>query len=163
MWRLLTKSWLKTTSMLTLREITPENHLDVRALKVHSHQSHFVADVDKSLADAYVWNGALARAAYEDDIAIGFVLIFPFQKNGLEIVNIVRFLVDAKFQGQGLGKRFFQAVLDWVDTFSPNLVRISTVPENEAALALYKQMGFVETGLEDGEIVLAMDKSADPA
>lgn len=52
--------------MIELREITPENHMDARSLKVHSSQEKFVATVDKSLANAYVWKRAQARVALDD-------------------------------------------------------------------------------------------------
>ena len=56
--------------VLTLREITPENQQEVRALKVQPQQVKFVADVDKSLADAFVWKDAQVRAAYLDDVIV---------------------------------------------------------------------------------------------
>jgi hypothetical protein len=37
------------------------------------------------------------------------------------------------------------------------------VPENTVAAALYRQLGFTPTGeIEDGEVVLTMDLTAEP-
>jgi hypothetical protein len=39
-------------------------------------------------------------------------------------------------------------------------VRISTKPDNEVALSLYRNVGFVDDGMEDGEIVLWLELEA---
>ena len=39
-------------------------------------------------------------------------------------------------------------------TPAPDLLRISTLPENEVALGLYLSMGFEIQGTEDGEVAL---------
>lgn len=145
------------TQALTLREITPDNHLEVRALAVQPHQEGFVSSVEKSLADAYVWKDALARAAYLDEVVVGFILIYPFKQRAVSVINIVRLLIDAEHQGKGLGKELLTVTLNWINEFAPDLIRISSVPENKVALSLYKNMGFTETGIENGEVVLSMN------
>lgn len=146
--------------MIELRDITPDNHLEVRALAVFPEQQHLVATVDKSLADGFIWKDALLRAAYHDNTAVGFVCVFPFEENGRRTVNVVRLLIDSRHQGQGLGRALFGSTLKWVESLSPDRIRISTLPENEVALSLYKSMGFVEAGIEDGEIALYLDCQA---
>lgn len=144
--------------MIELRRVTPDNHLEVRELAVSPAQQRFVATVDKSLADAYVWKDALVRAAYEDDVAMGFVCIFPYNEAGVSTINIVRLLVDQRFQGRGLGRELMAVVMDWIATIAPDNIRISTLPDNDVALALYKSFGFVEHGIEDGEVALYLSK-----
>ena len=145
--------------MIELREVTPDNHLEVRSLSVHPHQSKFVATVDKSLADAFVWKEALVIAGYQDEAAVGFVMIFPFEEDGARVVNIVRLLVDAKSQGKGLGRQHLKETLNWIDSLHADRIRISTIPTNEVALSLYKDVGFIDSGIEDGETGLYMNKS----
>ena len=144
--------------MNELRDISSDNHIEARKLAVHPRQEKFVAAVDKSLADAYVWKDARIKIAYNNDQIFGFVMIFPFEDNDTRIVNIVRLLVDKRFQGRGLGRALLDETLVWVDSFSPDRIRISTLPENEPALALYKSRGFIESGVEDGEIALYMNR-----
>jgi diamine N-acetyltransferase len=141
---------------IELVEITEDNHRAVRALAVRPDQKKLVASVDSSLADAYIWKDALFRAALKDGTPIGYVLVFPFDRDGHHVVNIVRLMVDAAFQGRGYGRAILNGTLDWISTFSPrpDLLRISTVPENEPALALYLSLGFEPRGTEDGEIAL---------
>lgn len=141
---------------IELHKISPENHEEVRALAVRPDQVHLVASVDKSLADAYVWQAAEFRAVYRDGEPVGYVVIFPFEKDGRPTVNIARLMVDARFQGEGVGRETLSETLRWVDSFTPRpeQIRISTLPENVIALGLYKGMGFVAEGIEEGEVAL---------
>jgi diamine N-acetyltransferase len=87
---------------------------------------------------------------------MGYVLVFPFERDGLRIVNIVRLMVDARHQGQGFGRAILSETLSWISGFSPqpDALRISTLPENDVALGLYLSMGFEIQGTEEGEVAL---------
>ena len=141
---------------IELVAIDEQNHRAVRALRVHPDQTHLIASVEASLADAYVWQDSIFRAAVRAGVPVGYVLVFPFDRDGFRIVNIVRLMVDADFQGRGIGRELLTVTLDWISTFSPapDLIRISTLPENARALGLYLSMGFEARGTEDGEIAL---------
>ncbi len=141
---------------LELVAIDEHNHRAVRSLDVHPDQTHLIASVDASLADAYVWTDSIFRAALEEGIPVGYVLVYPFDRDGYRLVNIVRLMVDARHQGRGIGRTLLGTTLDWIRTFTPapDLIRISTLPENERALGLYLSMGFEARGTEDGEIAL---------
>jgi len=136
--------------------ITPDNHKAVRALAVRPDQTHLVAGVDASLADAYVWQGSMFRAALEDGNPVGYVMVFPFDQDGQRIVNIGRLMVDARHQGRGLGRQILTDTISWIShlTPRPDVLRISTLPENEPALGLYLSMGFEIRGTEEGEVAL---------
>ncbi len=142
--------------MIDLQAITPDNHAAARELSVHPHQTRWVATIDKSLADAYVYKDALFRIAFKDNVPIGYVLIYPFDKEERRVVNIVRLMIDAGLQGKGLGRALLNQTMSWISTLAPpvDTVRISTLPDNEAALSLYRSAGFQEQGTEDGEIAL---------
>ena len=87
---------------------------------------------------------------------VGYLLVYPFQQDEKRIVNIVRLMIDARYQDKGLGKRLLDAAIAWIASWEAkaDLLRISTSPENERALSLYRSRGFVEQGLEDGEVAL---------
>ena len=142
--------------MIELVPITPDNHKAIRALSVRDDQTHLVASVDASLADAYIWEGSLFRAALADGIPVGYILIYPFDRDGARIINIVRLMVAAEHQGRGLGRAILTETLHWISSFSPrpDALRISTLPENETALGLYLSMGFEIQGSEEGEVAL---------
>jgi diamine N-acetyltransferase len=144
---------------LTLCAIGPKNHEAVRALGVGLEQTRFVASVEKSLADAYVWPDAVFRAAFSGNTPVGYVLLFPFEEDGIRLVNIVRLMIDADHQGQGLGRALLRETVRWIGTWAPAVqrVRISTLPDNVPALTLYRTEGFEEAGTEEGEVVLYRD------
>ncbi len=141
---------------IELVPITPDNEKAVRALSVRDDQKHFVASVDASLADAYIWQDSVFRAALADGRPVGYILVYPFDRDGARIVNIARLMVDAGHQGKGLGRAILTETLSWVSGFSPRpeALRISTLPENETALGLYLSMGFEIRGREEGEVAL---------
>lgn len=142
--------------MIRLEPITPDNQKAVREMSVREDQQHLVAPVELSLADAYVWKESSFRAAYKDESPVGYVLVFPFTESDQRIVNIVRLMIDARYQGSGLGRALLITTLEWIESFSPvvDKVRISALPENEVALRLYRSEGFEDAGLEDGEVAL---------
>ena len=130
-------------------------------LSVRKDQTGFVATVQKSLADAYVYKESIFRIAYHGEDAVGYLLLFPYVEAELQHVNIVRLMIDQRYQGQGLGKRLLDEAFELIGTLTQQvqIVRISTLPDNETALALYKRAGFVERGIEDGEIALYLSLS----
>jgi diamine N-acetyltransferase len=71
---------------------------------------------------------------------------------------ILRFMMDGKHQGKGYGKRAIQEVIHMLQERSDcRQIRVSHVPHNVAANALYKRCDFQETGeFEDnGDIILS--------
>jgi diamine N-acetyltransferase len=141
---------------LELVPISPENYESALSLSVRPDQADLVASVQKSLADAYVYSDSLFRIAMVDGVPVGYLLLFPFDSERGRTVNIVRFMIDEGFQGQGLGRRLLDLCLEWIKTLEPavEIVRVSTLPWNEPALALYENSGFERSGMEDGEIAL---------
>ena len=121
--------------MMDLQPITEQNHAAARKMSVRADQSQFVATIDKSLADAYVYSDSIFRLAISDGTPAGYVLIYPFDRDGKRIVNIVRLMIDARFQGKGLGRSLLTKTLAFVGALSPDVetVRISTLPENKNA------------------------------
>lgn len=71
---------------------------------------------------------------------------------------ILRFMIDEKHQGKGYGKLAIQEVVRMLQERSDcQQIRVSHVPHNIAANALYKSCGFQDTGeFEDnGDIILS--------
>ena len=145
-----------TSNIIELVPITPENYELAMSLAVGEDQQAFVASVQKSLADAYVYKESIFRIAYQDKIPVGYLLLFPYEKDRLQHVNIVRLMIDQKHQGQGLGRSLLHAALQMITSLKPpaKVVRISTLPTNSVAISLYRSHGFIERGMEEGEIAL---------
>ena len=112
---------------MILRPVTPENYDSVLDLRVSPEQERFVAPVTKSLADAFVYEGAEVRIGYEEETPVGFVLVFPFERANQPVVNIVRLLVDQRYQQRGLGRALLVATLDWIGSLLPRPAPLPTV------------------------------------
>jgi ribosomal protein S18 acetylase RimI-like enzyme len=140
---------------LALRPITPENYRECLALEVGEDQRGFVAPNVKSLAEAWVFRGAEPLAIYDAGTMIGFVMLFPHET---EAWTILRFMIDARHQGQGHGRAALDLVVAELARRGHRRARLTVVPENARARRLYGRAGFVETGeISGGELVLVLD------
>jgi diamine N-acetyltransferase len=141
-------------TVIDLRPLTRENLRACIDLDVLPEQRDFVAPNVRSVAEAYVLPLAGPRLIYADGKAVGFVLFHP--NEGGPGYYIVRFMIDHRFQGQGLGRRALAAAVDWVVRVKgADRVRLSVVPANQVACDLYRSAGFVETGeIDNGEVVM---------
>lgn len=146
--------------MIRFEEITNKNIWKVCTLEPFENQKEFVAENIQSLAEAYATrnegNNALPLAVYNDDDLIGFVMIGKGTVGNEEESNTIkenycfwRFMLDKKFQGQGLGKQTMDAVIALIRTFpfgAAKKVWLSYEPENTRAREIYQKYGFVENG-----------------
>ncbi len=141
---------------MELLHITPKNYNSAKEISVKSDQQVFVASIKDTLADAYVYKASEFRLVKAEDNFIGYVLVCPFNQNGEKLVNIVRLAIDHNHQGKGHGRQLLRETIHWIQTYYNQIsrVKISTLPDNEVALNLYKSEGFVEQGLEDKEMTL---------
>jgi diamine N-acetyltransferase len=140
---------------MDLEPVTPENYAETLTLAVAPDQERLISPVVKSLSDAFVWQSQV-RVCREAERLVGFVMAYAFEWEGEPVVNIVRFLIDQHHQGRGLGRELLRLAIDWIASFEPNPVRarISTYPDNERALKLYRSAGFEGSDLVDGEVIL---------
>ncbi|WP_083679617.1 GNAT family N-acetyltransferase [Paenibacillus amylolyticus] len=142
---------------VTLQPITKENELDCIHLKPREDQLDLVASNADSLMHATKEITSKPCGILAEDQMVGFILFDN------EIYNdgyywILRFMIDEKHQGKGYGKLAIQEVIRMLQERSDcQQIRVSHVPHNIAANALYKRCGFQDTGeFEDnGDIILS--------
>jgi len=142
--------------MVSLEPVVPDNYEAVLKLTVRPDQESFVAPVVQSLADAYVWKG-IALAAREGDEVVGFVLLY--RERPEDDIKLVRLLVDASRQGEGIGTGVLTAAMEYARAMEPRPKRmqLSVVPENATATRLYEGFGFAGNEIHDGERVMVRD------
>lgn len=142
--------------MVTLREITKENHIECIRLKVKPDQESFVASNAVSLAQSKFYPEACPLAIYSDDTMVGFVMhtVQPEDDNHW----IWRFMVDARYQSKGYGREALKQLIALIKLDKArNKIRLSCVPENKASEKLYLDLGFQHTGvMYDGEAVMEL-------
>jgi diamine N-acetyltransferase len=152
------ESEVSRASVVSLREISNETLRPILRLKVKSEQEKYVASNAVSIAQAYFHrDNAWFRAIYADEIPVGFLMLDDRPNEASYF--LWRFMIDAKYQKFGYGKRALELLIEHVRT-RPNAkeLGVSCVPEGESGpCPFYEKMGFVYTGEKDeGELVMKL-------
>ena len=151
-----------TIPRVTLREITARTVRAVTDLAVSQSQRKFVAGNAVSLAQALFAAEAWYRAIYLDEDLAGFVMLYDESLRtpppDSPQVGVWRFMVDARFQGRGVGRAAMRQVVEHVR--AKQLFRsleVSYVPGAGSPELFYLGLGFRHTGrVDEGEVVLEM-------
>jgi diamine N-acetyltransferase len=143
---------------ISLREITKETVRQVVQLRVAPGQERFVASNGMSIAEAHFSpEAAWFRAIYAGDLPVGFVML---EADAVKQQYFLwRFMIDARYQGLGFGRRALDLVIAHVRT-RPGATRLETscVPGEGGPCPFYERMGFAYTGVEeDGERVMRLE------
>jgi diamine N-acetyltransferase len=143
-------------SEVTLREITGKTVRNVCALAVTEEQRQFVAPVAHSIAEAHFSEYAWFRAVYADDTPVGFVMLQD-QPEKPEYY-LWRFLMDARYQRMGFGRRALTLLIDHVRTRPGATELLTSVVQADAGpQPFYESLGFALTGeFEDGEAMMRL-------
>src|SRR5438132_5645988 len=103
------------TSVVSLREITAATVRQITSLSVNADQQRFVASNAVSLAEALFNVEAWYRAIYSDDSPAGFVMLYDESLRASPPLSpqaaVWRFMIDARFQRQGIGAAALQQVI----------------------------------------------------
>jgi diamine N-acetyltransferase len=149
-------------SLVSLRPITAETVRAITSLSVSESQIGFVAPNAISLSQALFAPKAWYRAIYLGEEPVGFVMLedeslrspAPVRPE----VGVWRFMIDAKFQGRGIGRIALLHVIEHVRSKGLfKTLKLSYVPGPGCPEPFYRGLGFQHTGKVDGnEIVLQM-------
>jgi diamine N-acetyltransferase len=149
-------------ALVTLRPITSETVIPVIRLSVAEGQKGFVAPNAVSLAQALFAPEAWYRAIYFGEELVGFVMLEdeslrspPPQRPE---VGLWRFMIDARFQGRGIGRIALQRVIEHVRSKGLfTTLALSYVPGPGSPEPFYVGAGFRHTGrVEGNEVVLEL-------
>ncbi|MFO7618166.1 MAG: GNAT family N-acetyltransferase [Thermoplasmata archaeon] len=148
---------------LEFREVTEDNFEEFVRLEVSPDQKNnfYFKRTDPnlwSLAQMHVYKGSRIRAIYADDIMVGGMFYAPsLAPEHPERAWLTRFMIDQRHQGKGHGRKAMLMLFDRVKAENPKATRLglSYEPENTLAAALYKSLGFEETGkVVNGQVVV---------
>tara|TARA_B110000003_G_scaffold225590_1_gene226414 strand:- start:590 stop:1048 length:459 start_codon:yes stop_codon:yes gene_type:complete len=130
--------------MIYLRDVTKANLISIINLDVNEQQRGQVASNAVSIAQGHYSKSAWFKGIFNDDIAIGFIMLDLNTKKN--ICFLWRFMIDKKYQGKGYGKIALTQVIDYVKSFKElNKVRTSYVPKDNSAEGFYKNFGFIKS------------------
>ena len=151
---------------VSLSAIDRDNYRDYLRLKVKPEQERFVASNATSMAQARFHREASLHGIDAGGIAVGFAMLEDWtQCPGEEpedwrrepYVGLWRFMIDARYQRWGFGRRALELLIEHART-RPGIgvMRLSFVPGEEGSPGLfYAGLGFRETGeVDDGERVM---------
>ncbi|MEM8777332.1 MAG: GNAT family N-acetyltransferase [Cyanobacteria bacterium P01_G01_bin.49] len=147
---------LSNRSQVTLREINADSVRTICNLSVHDRQQKFVAPNAMSIAQAYFSEYAWFRAIYADNTPIGFVMLEDKPEEAE--YYLWRFMIDARYQGMGFGRRALLLVIDRIQS-RPNATELLTsiVQEEGSPQGFYEKLGFKLTGeYEEEEAIMRL-------
>ncbi|CAJ1811909.1 GNAT family N-acetyltransferase [Aeromonas jandaei] len=98
-----------------------------------------------SLVEAAYFPGFEPRAIYRGEELVGFVMYKGGDAPG-DMVEIFRFMLDARFMGQGLGRQVFGELLAHFGREGYREVLLMIDEDNRIAKELYASFGFRFTG-----------------
>jgi diamine N-acetyltransferase len=144
-------------SAITLREVNKDNLKAVFRLRVKPDQGKFVASNTQSIAEAHFSEEAWFRAIYADDEPVGFVMLSIAPEKAEYF--LWRFMIDAKHQSRGYGRRSLELVIDYVRSLPNATAFYLSHAEGEGSPAeFYSKLGFRHTGeVEDDELVMKLE------
>lgn len=137
-----------------VQPVTPGLHEAVAALRVTPAQQAQVGDVGTHLAQAAQDPCSEAMAILAGDTVVGFYRLDFAERLvagrdfGDAAVALRPFLIDACWQGRGLGTHALRALVEDLHARHPRrrLLLLAVGCANHAALALYRRAGFVDSG-----------------
>jgi diamine N-acetyltransferase len=150
--------------MISLRPINRRNLDAIFKLAVHPSQQGFVTANPKTLAELPHVAGGYMFAIYRDEAAVGLLALIDlrehdefFADDDREAAFLLRLMVGADFQGQGIGRAALALAIDWARARGNSAFQTTIVPGNEAARKLYASFGMRETGrIIEGETEMSL-------
>lgn len=137
--------------MLRLVEINDTNFLNYVNLFVREDQKGFLDSPTGILARGYVYRAHRARVLgiEADGEAVGLALVKDLDE-APACYDLQQFMVDARFQGRGLGAEALRLLLSELAAERKyGCVEVCVKRTNAAALRVYEKAGFVDTGYID--------------
>jgi diamine N-acetyltransferase len=142
--------------LVELKPVTTENFHECINLSITDEQKNLCASNVYSIAESYVEPLAIPVCIYVNKIMVGFILYGPENSEDGMYMNIDRFMIDKRFQGNGYGKHALKKLIETIrENFEYKEIYLSYVPENMAADRLYSSFGFVKTGDISGDECIA--------
>lgn len=137
---------------LRFAEINQDNYRKAFEIELPDWQRKYVATPERSLAEAYVWADARPRLVLRDGHVVGFIMTFPFEEGGERRLNLVRLVIDGRYQRRGIGRAVVELLIDEAAYEGFVTMTLSVQPDNAPAIALYRAAGFVETGTDGNDL-----------
>ncbi|SIT89119.1 GNAT family N-acetyltransferase [Edaphobacillus lindanitolerans] len=130
---------------LEIKQVTEEKEAEILRLQVGEDQKGFIETPEECLEEARVWTEFRPVGLYSAGRPVGFAM-YGWLGDGKGGGNlwIDRLLIDQRFQRQGYGLHFMEMLMERVlEEYGEQPIYLSVYPDNEAAIRLYRKLGFV--------------------
>ncbi|WP_040287083.1 GNAT family N-acetyltransferase [Sporosarcina koreensis] len=129
---------------LTIQPVDATNREDVLGLTVHPGQQGFIETPAACLQDAADYPEFRPVGLYADEVLVGFAMYGALRDSaGGRNVWMDRLLIDAQYQGEGLGRSFTRLLLERLEQeYGRQPIYLSVFEENLGARRLYESFGF---------------------
>jgi diamine N-acetyltransferase len=130
---------------ISLRPITSKTVRALCDLSVAETQKKLVTPNAISIAEASFYKNAWFRAIYADEAPVGFIMLYQIPERGK--YYLWRFMIDAKFQRRGYGRRVLEMIIKNIKKNpKAKAITLSLVRIDGSAEAFYRKFGFKFTG-----------------
>lgn len=141
---------------VTLEAITIDNFETLMDMELPPEQAAYLASNAYSIAQAHYYPDYQARAIYCDGVPTGFALYDISGDGEAGHYAIYRLMVDHPRQSQGIGRAAMGLLLDEIrGCEDARRISICYKPDNANAQRFYASLGFVETGIDAREEMVA--------
>ncbi|WP_341661139.1 GNAT family N-acetyltransferase [Vibrio sp.] len=132
---------------ISLKEVTKDNWLEVIHLEITKEQEDYVALNSESIAESHFYPHYVNRAIYRGDEVVGFLQYYQELEEGLpDEFYIAQFMVDVKYQGQGIGTTATKLAIEELSAIPEcKVITILYMPGHHAMRRFYSRFGFVVT------------------
>lgn len=126
---------------IEFKAIDRSNYDKCIKLKTSERQKRFVASNLFSLVQSAYEPNLYPLGVYKDNKMVGFILYdFDDELNGW---SMSRFMIDEKFQNQGIGKVTLQKFIEFfIERYGHVELYTSAEVDNTVAISLYENIGF---------------------
>ena len=150
--------------MVTLDPVVRDDLDTLFALDVLPAQRGWVAPNPITLAELSYTTGGYVFTIRRDSEIVGLLAMIDFREHDdlfedddPEAAFMMRLMVDAKVQRQGIGRAATAHAINWARERGNGCFQTSIVPGNDPALQLYRSLGLRETGrIVEDEIELSL-------
>jgi diamine N-acetyltransferase len=127
---------------VSLRPVSRKNVRAVCGLRLGEGQERLVAPAPYTVAEAHYEPESILRAIYLEEEPIG--VLFVEVEAGTPY--LVRFMVDAKHQKRGFGRRAVELLMDELRQDGWGALETTFVPVEDGAEGFWRACGFDDTG-----------------
>lgn len=85
---------------------------------------------------------------------VGYLLVNGGSLTRIRHVGYIVVGILADYQGQGIGGKLFQAMEEWRQGVGLKRLELTVMAHNEAAVTLYKKMGFAIEGMKKHSLII---------